>query len=205
VVIDDFHRLYYHSASDTWQNTRWMGADVLKLPLDLWLYQEYLFDRRPDVVIECGTYMGGSALYMAHVMDLIGHGEVVTIDLVERPGRPEHPRIRYVGGSSTDPAIVADVAARVDGRTAMFILDSDHSEAHVYAELQAYSPLVGVGELIIVEDTNVHGRPVYPEHPAGPGEARDRFLAERDDFVVLPESEKFLVSFNPGGVLTRVR
>lgn len=204
-ILDDFHRLYYDNPTSTWQRTHWMGTSILKLPLDMWLYQEYLHELRPDLVIECGTFQGGSALYMAHIMDLLGHGQIVTIDINERAGRPEHPRISYVTSSSIEPATVAAAAARANGGKVMVILDSDHSAGHVYQEMIAYAPHVSVGSLMIVEDTNVHGHPVHLDHPAGPWEAVDRFLAERDDFVVEPDSDRFLVSFNPRGVLRRVR
>lgn len=207
LVVDDFHRLYYESGAQTWQDTWWLGTQVLKLPLDLWSYQELIYATRPDLIIECGTKYGGSAKYLANICDLIDHGRVHTIDINELPGRPDHPRINYVTGSSTDPEIVAEAAAAAAtaGPTTMVILDSDHSEAHVYAELQAYAPLVSVGSYLIVEDTNVHGRPVRPDHPAGPGEAVDRFLAERDDYAVATAAHKFLVTFNPNGLLQRLR
>ena len=85
----------------------------------------------------------------------------------------------------------------------MVILDSDHSEAHVYDELVAYASLVSLGSYLIVEDTNIHGHPVRPDHPAGPAEALDRFLAERTDFVRDPIGDKFFLTFNPGGILRR--
>ena len=102
-LVAQFHRLYYHSRARTWQNTRFLGVDVRKTPLDLWLYQELIHDERPDVVIEAGTEFGGSAYFFARMFDLVGHGEVVTIDVEEQPGRPEHPRITYLSGSSTEP------------------------------------------------------------------------------------------------------
>lgn len=205
MTVDDFHRLYYDAQARTWKDTWWMGIAVLKLPLDLWLYQEFLNEIKPDVIIECGTYQGGSALYLAHVLDLLGHGEITTIDVDDRTGRPQHPRITYVLGSSTDPAIVADVAAKVAGKKSIVILDSDHMAQHVYDELVAHAAHVSVGSYMIVEDTNVHGHPVRPTHPPGPAEGLARFLAERDDFIVEPAAEKFFLTFNPGGVLRRVR
>src|SRR4051794_4728968 len=108
-VVAQFHRLYYHSSRRTWKNTRFLGAQVWKNPLDLWLYQELIHELRPDVVIEAGTKFGGSAFYFARLFDLIGHGKVITIDVEEQPGRPEHPRITYLRGSSTDRAIAASL------------------------------------------------------------------------------------------------
>src|SRR5688500_3288846 len=94
-----FHRLYYDS--ETWKQTFWLGQPVQKCPLDLWAYQEILVETRPDLIIECGTYLGGSARFLASVCDQVSHGRIVTIDLVERPGRPRHRRITYLHGSST--------------------------------------------------------------------------------------------------------
>jgi cephalosporin hydroxylase len=204
-IIDDFHRLYYDQADRTWRNTRWFGTEVQKLPLDLWLFQEYLHTIRPDFVIECGTLYGGSAHFLGDLLELEGHGQLITIDVLERPGRPQHPRVRYIDGSSIDPAIVAEIAAITAGKTTMVILDSDHSEEHVYQELLAYAPITSIGSYLIAEDTNIHGHPVRPDHEPGPAEAVRRFLAERDDFVVEPDSHRFLLTFNPGGVLRRVR
>ena len=111
---------------------------VLKNPLDLWIYQEILHRTRPDTIIETGTYEGGSALYLASVCDFLGHGQVVSIDVAAR-AQPEHPRITYIDGDSTDPQTVAQ--ANLGGRT-MVVLDSDRSTDHVLAELRAYAPLV---------------------------------------------------------------
>lgn len=204
-VVDRFHRIYYQrwlEAADT-INLSWFGYRLLKCPMDMWIYQELLVRTRPDVVVETGTYNGGSALYLASVMDLIGHGRVLTIDIEAQAGRPAHPRIDYLHGSSVDPAIVERVRGVVAGNRALVILDSDHSEAHVYTEMNAYSPLVQSGDYLIVEDTNVNGHPAWPSFGPGPTEAVTRFLAERDDFEVDARCERFLMTLNPRGYLRR--
>jgi cephalosporin hydroxylase len=207
-VINRFHDLYFRrwlaQGADT-QNLSWFGYEILKCPLDLWIYQELLVRTRPDVVIECGTWYGGSALYLAMIFDLIGHGRVITIDIEAKPGRPEHPRIRYIAGSSIDEAIVAQVRREVGGDRAMVILDSDHRAEFVYHEMVAYSPLVQVGDYLIVEDSNVNGHPTYPDFGPGPMEAIDSFLSERSDFSVDRRCERFLMTFNPKGYLRRER
>jgi len=87
----------------------------------------------------------------------------------------------------------------------MVILDSDHKKDHVLGELQAYAPLVTKGMYLIVEDTNINGRPVFPGFGPGPGEAVDEFLAANRAFVRDPARERFFVTFNPGGYLRRVQ
>ena len=92
--------------------------------MDLWLYQEMIHEFRPDVVIEAGTKYGGSAYYFARLFDLIGHGQVITIDTKPQPNRPEHPRITYLTGSSTDPAIAESVDELVGDGKPLIVLDS---------------------------------------------------------------------------------
>jgi cephalosporin hydroxylase len=207
-IVENFHRLYYDSIprNTTWQETFWMGTRILKCPLDLWVYQEIFHELRPDLVVETGTAHGGSAAYMASLFDLLGHGEVVTIDVEDKPGRPEHPRITYLKGSSVAPAIVKEVEQRAARRPrVVVILDSDHRKPHVLAEMRAYARLVPVGSYMIVEDTNVNGHPVAADFGPGPMEAVEEFLRERDDFVADAAREKFLLTFNPRGYLRRVR
>ncbi len=206
-IVNQFTRLYYQTPVPvrTWHDTRWLGHQVLKTPLDLWNYQEILVDRRPDLVIECGTASGGSALYLASIMDLTGHGRVMSVDLKPHPARPPHSRIEYLEGSSTDPEIFARMASAAAGAArVMVILDSDHSRRHVLDELLLYAPLVTAGDYLIVEDTCVNGHPVAPQHGPGPMEAVRDFLRETDDFVVDPRDRKFLMTFYPGGYLRRV-
>jgi cephalosporin hydroxylase len=202
-VADAYHRLYYDSRA--WMDISWLGTPVQKLPLDLWIYQEILHGRRPDVVVETGTMHGGSALFLASICQLLDHGRVITIDLTTDPSRPRHPRISYLEGrSSVDPALLRDLrrTLRPDDRV-MVILDSDHSRDHVLAELRAYAPLVTPGQYLIVEDTNVNGHPVLPDFGPGPMEALPEFLAQQDDFAVDDRCERLFVTFNPRGFLVR--
>jgi cephalosporin hydroxylase len=205
-IVDQFHKLYYDANlfGKTWRETYWMGAHVAKCPLDLWLYQEVIYSNRPDFIVECGTLHGGSAGYMASLCDLVGHGHIVTIDVRERPGRPEHERITYLTGSSTSDEIVERVKEMVgDAERVMVILDSDHRRDHVLEELRIYKDIVTAGQYMIVEDTNLNGHPVAPEFGPGPMEALNEFLAENDEFDQDKGMEKFYMTFNPNGYLKK--
>lgn len=200
-VTAAFHRLYYE-AETTWRQTFWLGHPVQKCPLDLWAYQEILVETRPDVIVECGTYLGGSARFLASVCDQLGAGRIVTIDIVERPGLPRHRRITYLRGSSTDDAIVERVRRYARrAKRVMVILDSDHTRDHVLRELELYAPLVTAGCYLIVEDTNVNGHPVSPEFGPGPMEAVHAFLATTSDFEIDTSRERLMLTFNPSGYL----
>jgi cephalosporin hydroxylase len=203
-VIPLFHQLYYGAGELTWRNTYWLGFQAQKCPLDLWIYQEILYDVHPTVVIEAGTLGGGTALFLACMMDLIGQGRVITIDVRPQSDLPQHPRLTYVAGSSIDPAVVGAVTEQlVEDDTVLVILDSGHDRSHVLTELRTYADFVSIGSYLIVEDTNLNGNPVLPNFGPGPREAVEEFLAERNDYVADREREKFLMTFNPGGYLRR--
>jgi cephalosporin hydroxylase len=203
-VIDAFHRLYYDAQKRTWKPTYWLGRSVRKCPLDLWAYQEILTETTPDLIVETGTYVGGSAYYLATVCDLVGRGKIVTIDVDKLDGRPRHRRITYIHGSSVDDGVVERVRRRARrARRVMVVLDSDHSRDHVLRELELYAPLVTSGCYLVVEDTNVNGHPVSPGFGPGPMEAVTEFLRTTDDFEVDRGREKFMLTFNPSGYLRR--
>ena len=204
LLIDQFHTLYYDRKEQTWGNTYWLGHHVLKCPLDLWTYQEILHELQPELIVETGTYLGGSALFLASICDLLGRGQVLTIDVDRREDRPPHPRITYLTGSSTSDPILRQVRRRAkDTSRVLVILDSGHAKEHVLSELHAYAPLVTPGSYLIVEDTNLNGRPVDTRHGPGPAEAVTEFLTRNDAFVRDESREKFLLTFNPGGYLKK--
>jgi cephalosporin hydroxylase len=204
-ISRQFARLYYARVDSTVFGTSFLGIQTLKYPTDLWIYQEILSDRVPDVVVETGTWHGGSALFLATVCEALGHGRVITIDTDPGDPLPEHPRVTYVRGSSTDRAVLAEVQAQTrDAERVMVILDSDHSRDHVLAELGTYGDLVTPGDYLIVEDTNVNGHPVLANHGPGPGEAVEQFLQENSRFEVERSRERLLITANPGGFLRRL-
>jgi cephalosporin hydroxylase len=204
-IVDHFHKLYYESGEETWRNTFWLGTPTQKCPLDLWIYQEIIFEVNPDVIIECGTYGGGSALFLASICDLLDHGEVITIDIKVIEGRPEHKRITYLLGSTTSQEIVEKVQAFIKNKNrVMVILDSDHNREHVLKELKIYSHFVSKDSYLIVEDTNVNGHPVELDFGPGPLEAVKEFLEGNKSFVIDKSKEKFYMTFGPDGFLKRV-
>jgi cephalosporin hydroxylase len=206
-VVQQFHDLYYNGPAgygNIYNHTTWMGVPCLQCPLDLWIYQEILMDVRPDLVIETGTHRGGSALFLAHMLDLLGGGTVFTIDPVTLEGRPQHPRIHYVLGSSTDAGLIQALLRARPAERRLVILDADHTQAHVAAELALLVPYVSVGSYVIVEDTNINGHPTYPTFGPGPWEAVEDFLCTHPAFVPDSTREKFLMTFNPRGYLRRM-
>ena len=176
----------------------WRGLRAIKYPTDLMLYAELIQQQRPDLIVECGTRFGGAALFLADVCEIIGYGHVVTVEISDEFGvLPEHPRLTALRGSSTDREIVKTIHYFA-GKTAMVILDSDHSAPHVLEELRLYSGLVHVGGYIIVEDTR-------QEVPNGPARAIELFLKENKAFVIDRDVEKYGIHNAAGGFLRRVK
>ncbi len=201
-----FHRFYYAAMDRTWEDTRWLGHRIQKFPGDVWVYQEILAELRPDWIIETGTNYGGSAYYLASICDLLGHGQVVTVDVDAKPHLPQHERITYVQGSSTAPEVLGRLREMTAGAaTVLVVLDSDHSYEHVSDELRALNELVTLGSYLIVEDTNIAGHPVVRGLARGPYEATQEFLAANPHFELDLAREKFMMTFNPGGYLKRIR
>lgn len=204
-VVDQFHRMYYHSNS-TWQQTYYRGLPTWKSPLDLWVYQEIVHEVRPSLIVETGTAYGGSALYLADLCETIATGRVVTIDIRERAQDVSHARLTKLIGSSSDEGIRDEALGLAQpGEPVMVVLDADHASDHVLAELRLWADHVTPGSYLIVEDTNINGHPVFPGFGPGPAEALAVFLAERDDFAADMEREKFMMTWNPGGYLKRTQ
>lgn len=207
-VVKSFHELYYNST--IWNkglgNTYWFGIKTLKCPLDCWIYQEIIYKLKPDIIIECGTFNGGSALYLAGLCDLLNKGKIITIDTDSYRGKPRHKRINYLLGMSTSDNVVGQVKKMIKPQDkVLVILDSDHSRDNVLKELRIYNKFVPKGGYIIVEDTNINGHPVRSEFGPGPMEAVETFLKENKNFAVDKNQEKFYLTFNPNGYLQRIR
>jgi cephalosporin hydroxylase len=204
--LEHFHRtVHLGSVHGTPQlQQRWLGRLQSKNPLDCWVYQEILHETRPDLVIELGVAQGGTTLYLAHLMDLVGHGEVVGVDLDMRRARDlKHDRVSLVEGNCLDPRTIEAVASRCRGRRTMVIADCDHGRDHVLGELHAYSSLVAKGCYYVVEDTicDVMGWQPVP----GPHAAVEAFLEEDSAFANDGElREKFGITYNFDGYLKRV-
>jgi cephalosporin hydroxylase len=175
-----FHRQYYEAQG--WDRNTFKGYQIKQCPFDLHVYQELLFRLPPRFIVQTGVAGGGSLLYLASLMDQCGAPDdalVIGVDLTLTAAarQLDHPRIRLVEGSSTEAHTISQVEALLPSGPGHVSLDSDHRQDHVAAELRIYSEYVAPDHYLIVEDTNVNGRPVYPEHGPGPYEALQDFLA----------------------------
>lgn len=185
--------------------TRWFGVQAFKNPLDFWIYQELMFELRPDVIIEIGNRAGGGTLALAHVCDLLGHGSVIGVDLSHADisaAVKNHPRISLIEGDAC--AVFRKVSQLVSQNDHVLIIeDSSHTYQHTLDVLRTYAGLVKPGGYFLVEDGICHhGLDTGPS--PGPYEAIETFVAGRPDFVIDRSRESFLITWNPKGFLKRI-
>jgi cephalosporin hydroxylase len=198
-------------------NFKWLGRPVIQYPADMMALQEIIWAVKPVVVVETGIAHGGSLVFSASMLELIGGpGRVIGVDIEIRPHNraaiEQHPlskRITMIEGSSVDEAVAARVKALCgNAGPVLVILDSNHTHEHVARELELYSPLVGKGSYLIVFDTVIEDMPstAFPDRPwahgNNPKTAVREFLARNRRFVVDKEVEnKLLLSVAPEGYL----
>lgn len=173
----------------------WLGRPIIQLPDDMIRIQEAIFEVKPDVIIETGIAHGGSLIFYASVLEMIGHGRVIGLDIDIRPHNrvaierhPMYKRITMIEGSSVAADVVEQVRSMIgpDDKV-MLILDSDHSRDHVAAELAAYADMVTPGSYILSQDGVMQLVAGMPRSGSdwetnNPITAVEVFLASRDDF-----------------------
>lgn len=204
-----YHLWYYNTG--VWQQTTWMGVQTYKSPMDMWNYQEILVSLRPSVIIEFGTWHGGSALFFSSVMQQIGRPYVVvsvdiTASRISEKTKSE-PNIRLLTMSSASPEVrqsVRTLRQKFPG-PAFAILDSDHSKQHVLAEMVNLRDILFAGDYLVVEDSNINGHPVAKSFGPGPYEAiQEYFRMFPEDFEHdFARERKFGFSFAPNGFLRK--
>lgn len=219
----------FRALAETWRvkalerkymnNFSWLGRPLIQLPTDAMAIQEIIWATKPDLVIETGVAHGGSLVMSASILEMLGHGQVLGIDIDIRPHNRKaitsHPlahRISLLEGSSVDPALVAQVQAQAQGKRVLVFLDSNHTHEHVLAELNAYAHLVAVDSYVVVFDTFVEDLPdeyVWADRPWSKGNnpktAVWEWLKSHPEFQIDKSIEdKLLVTSAPDGFLRRI-
>nr|WP_321514109.1 cephalosporin hydroxylase family protein [uncultured Pseudodesulfovibrio sp.] len=198
-------------------NFSWMGRPIIQYPQDMIAMQELIWEVQPDLIIETGIAHGGSLIYYASLLELIGKDAYVLgvdIDIrdhnrTEIEAHQTFNRIEMIQGSSIDKSVVAEVAKHADGKNRILVtLDSNHTHDHVLEELHLYAPFVTKNSYLVVFDTSVEFAPddLNADRPwsvgNNPKTAVDTFLTESDRFTIVDSiDKKLLISMAPGGYL----
>lgn len=200
-------------------NFSWLGRPMIQLPTDAMAMQEIIWAVKPDLVIETGVAHGGSVILSASILELLGQGQVLGIDIDirahNRTAIESHPlahRISLIEGSSIDPAVIAQVQSLAAGKRTLVFLDSNHTHEHVLAELNAYAELVSVDSYCVVFDTFVEDLPddyIWTDRPWGKGNnpktAVWEWLKTNSNFQIDKSIEdKLLITSAPDGFLRRI-
>lgn len=202
-------------------NFSWLGRPIIQFPQDMIALQEIVWNTKPDLIIETGVAHGGSLIFYASILEMLGGtGEVVGIDIdIRKHNRAEiekhslYKRIQLLEGSSTSPTILESIRDLVkDKERVMVILDSCHSHSHVLDELHQYSDFVTKGCYLVVLDTIVEDMPEgsFPDRPWGKGNnpktAVWEFLKNNNRFEIDQDVQgKLLISVAPDGYLRCVK
>ncbi|MBL8025652.1 MAG: cephalosporin hydroxylase family protein [Fibrobacteres bacterium] len=201
-------------------NFTWMGRPIIQAPQDIVAMQEIIWDVQPDLIIETGIAHGGSIILYASILELIGKGEVLGIDLDIRShnfkeiiNHPMYKRITMLEGSSIDSKIAEKVRAFAAGKKKILVsLDSNHTHEHVLKELEIYAPLVTVGSYCVVFDTLVDEIPdeYYTDRPwkkgDNPKSAVREYLKSHPEYVIDKRIDhKIQISAAPDGYLKRIK
>jgi cephalosporin hydroxylase len=203
-----FAKRTWELRSETFFKSKWLGVPAFQNPFDAWIIQEIIWETRPDVIVETGTFAGGGAALWASLLATAGEGRVITIDVQSNTQARVRDlpivkeRVSFVEGSSTDPALVSRIASETEGERVMVILDSDHSGEHVANELDLWSPLVAPGCYLVVQD-GLAGWTLGPDARPGPLEATLAWLPDHPEFEADRARERFLFTFCPSGFLVR--
>lgn len=200
-------------------NFTWLGRPIIKLPADIVAMQEIIWKVKPDFIIETGIAHGGSIIFSSSILEIIGKGEVIAVDIDIRKHNKilieEHPmfkRISMFEGSSTDMNIVDKIKEKVNGKTVLVCLDSLHTEEHVLKELELYSPMVSIGSYLICPDTFIEFFPInyFDNRPWDVGNntmtAVKKFLKQNPSFVIDYEiNNKLMITEGIDGYMKRIR
>ena len=205
----------------SWENklsyeVNWLGIPIIQTAEDIVIFQELIYNIQPDVIIETGIAHGGSLIFYASIMNLIGKGRVIGVDIDIREHNKiliqKHPmfeRIEMIEASSVDFNTINLIRSKIKpGEKVVVILDSNHTIDHVYQELNLYQQFVSSGSYIVVCDTimpDLAGlKPAASDISTNNARAgMNKFLAENSNFEVDLKYNKLYVTNHPRGFLKR--
>jgi len=218
IYLQELTRKWFYQSSkyEYSYHFTWLGLPIIQFPQDIIALQELIWKIKPDLIIETGIAHGGSLIFSASLLELLGEGEVLGIDIDIRKHNKkaiqEHPlykRIKMLEGSSINKTIIKKVYKIAKGKKRILvILDSNHTQEHVFQELNAYSSLIKKGSYIVVLDTIIEDMPKdfvknrQWSKGNNPKTAIHKFLKTNDRFKIDHNiHNKLLITVAPSGYL----
>lgn len=201
-------------------NFKYLGVPIIQYPQDIIALQEIIWNIKPDLIIETGIAYGGSLIFYASMLELLGKGKVLGIDIEirehNRKAIENHSlfkRIEMIENSSIDKETIKKITEFSQGfNKIMVVLDANHTYSFVLKELELYSKLVSVGSYLVVLDTIIEDLPedFFTERPFGkdnnPKKAVKEFLIKNKNFKIDKDIEnKVLITVAPDGYLKRIK
>jgi cephalosporin hydroxylase len=194
-------------------NWKWMGVPFVQLPADVLRLQQIIFETQPDLIIETGTKQGGSAVFFASMLQLMGrqlaHTRVITIDKEKKrlmlAGHPMGEHIKFIYGNSGSPEVLDTVKQYISGRRIMVFLDSSHKAVHVTRELNRFGPMVSKGCYLVVADGICEDIPEWNNRGVNPAIAARQFLQKNPNFKEQKLDDHHFVTHFKNGYLKRVK
>lgn len=194
----------------------WLGVPIIQLPEDMLILQDLIWRTRPTAIIECGVAHGGALILYASLLELLGQGRVIGIDVEIRKynrlaieNHPMSKRISLIEASSTELATISEVKGLLQHQDKVMVaLDSNHSFDHVRSELELYSPLVSPGGYLVVFDSVmslVHDAPSGKREWSSdnPLAAVEEFLSYHPEFEQDRSAERLGATYCTGGFLRK--
>jgi cephalosporin hydroxylase len=205
--MDNNIELNFNTIVDGHHKTTYRGVTMVKDPFDYVMYQMIINEIKPDLIIEVGTNYGGTTLYMADLLNIIGNGVVHTIDVVDYVQSDlinNHHRIKrfYDGFQSYDINLTKEF------NKILLIEDGSHQYADVINTMNMFKDIIPVDSYMIIEDGSLNWMGWEEIYNGGPLKAIEEFLSENDDFIIDRKWCDFYgknVTFNPNGFLKKIR
>jgi len=186
----------------------YLGIRTYRSPMDTWVYQQIIWETKPDVLIEIGNKWGGSTLMFSHIIQSAGlNTRIIGVDkdhsiLSERVR--EIPNSVFIEGDAVKSFDLVENLIK-PGEKVMIMDDSSHMYNITLAILKKYHKLVTKGQYFIIEDGI--GNNGLPKKNRGYNayKACEDFVKECREFRIDRSRELFVLTYNPKGYLLRIK
>jgi len=187
---------------------KYRGIQMIKNPFDLVVYEEILWDVKPDVVVEIGSANGGFTLWLADRMKIINPGaRIISVDLIDQPNKNlrkfNYKNIECLIGDCNSSEILDKIRSLIKTEDRVLVIeDSAHTFDNTFKVLENYKNIVTVGGYFIVEDGVCDVLKIGPV--PGPMKAIEEWIVNNKNYEIDRSRERYVMTYNPKGYLKRI-